>query len=121
MSIAYAPRGGYTADNFGTIAVGDETLDLHAALQEGDGVFVVDDDNTLLQVVLNEMPALEQVAAPTPFDDYPISQLRKEAHDRGLKATGSADDLRAAITEYDSKAADDEPVAADTDDDKDED
>jgi len=69
MPVAYAPRAGVAAEELGTVAVGDRTLNLAEALQEGDGVIVVPDDDLETQVRLNEIDALKNVAVPHPKDE----------------------------------------------------
>jgi hypothetical protein len=118
MSIAFAPRAGYSAESVGTVAVGDGTLNVTEALNEHGGVLVVPDSDTLLALVLDEHPALKRVGIPDTVDevvdhltDLPASALRQEAQDRGLKASGKADDLRAAIRAHDAANAGDTTTA----------
>jgi hypothetical protein len=119
MSIAYSTRGGYTAENCGVLAVGDSSLDVRAALEDGKGVLVVSDGDTLTQAVLDEYPALKRVRVPDDptggltdsLEGLPASALRDEARERGLKAGGSKDELLAAIRTHDANAAGDEQSA----------
>jgi hypothetical protein len=60
MPVAFAPRAGFTAESVGTVAVGDNTLNVTDALNEAGGVLVVPDDDTLLTLVLDEHPALKR-------------------------------------------------------------
>lgn len=60
MPVAFTTRSGFDHTSVGSIAVGNESYELHEALQEGQGFVVVPDDNTLLQVVLDEHPALKR-------------------------------------------------------------
>lgn len=119
MSIAYAPRGGYTAENCGVLAVGDTSLDVRAALEDGDGVLIVADGDTLTQAVLDQYVPLKRVVVPDKpaggltdsLEGLPASALRDEAKQRGLKASGSKDELLAAIRTHDANAAGDEQSA----------
>jgi hypothetical protein len=106
---AYAPRGGFTAENCGVLAVGDSSIDVRAALQEGDGVLVVPDSDTVTQVVLDEYPPLKRVAVPDEpasvvdqFEALPHQALKDEARVRGLKVSGSSEELRDAIRAHDA-------------------
>jgi hypothetical protein len=60
MPVAFTTRSGLDSSNVGSIAVGDESYELHEALDEGGGYVVVPDDNTLLQVILDEHPAMKR-------------------------------------------------------------
>jgi len=60
MPTAFTTRAGLDHRNVGSIAVGDESYELHEALKEGGGYIVVPDDNTLLLTVLDENQALER-------------------------------------------------------------
>lgn len=60
MPVAYTTRAGLDSSSVGSIAVGDESYELHEHLDEGGGVIVVPDDNTLLQVILDEHPAMKR-------------------------------------------------------------
>jgi hypothetical protein len=82
MAVAYTTRAGLDSSNVGSIAVGDESFELHEALDEGNGVVVVEDDNTLLQVILDEHPAMKRTtlkAAEEAHDEASKKAARSEA------------------------------------------
>lgn len=117
MPVAYAPRAGYTAASVGAfIAVGDQTLDVKAAFKKGGGQIVVPDHDTLLQLVLDEHPALKRVSAKDTdseqvsdrFEDMTATQLRDVAKaEYGIDSPPrSRDDLLAAVR---AAANDDQP------------
>lgn len=62
--IAYALRADHE-DTFGggVLAVGDESLDVAAALKAGNGLIRVEETDTLTQAVLDGYPPLERVDA----------------------------------------------------------
>jgi hypothetical protein len=60
MPVAFTTRAGLDSSSVGSIAVGDESYELHEVLDEGGGYIVVPDDNTLLQVILDEHPAMKR-------------------------------------------------------------
>jgi len=60
MPVAYTTRAGFDSSNVGSIAVADESYELHEALDEGGGFVVVADDNMNLQVALDEHPAMKR-------------------------------------------------------------
>lgn len=66
-SIAYALRAEYL-DSYlgGVVAVGTGSLDIKAALDEGDGQIVVPEDEHLTVCVLDDYPALERTTVKKP-------------------------------------------------------
>jgi hypothetical protein len=64
-SIAYALRAEHH-DTYlgGVLAVGDDSLDIRQALQDGNGVIVVPDTDTIRVTVLDAYPPLQRVDVP---------------------------------------------------------
>lgn len=115
---AYAPRAGVEREWFGVVAVGDSTLNVHDALEEGDGVIVVPDSDNLTMLVLDEHPQLKRVAIPDHppavsdrFGGLSLADIRDEAKQRGLSVIGKKDELLAAVRLHDAQAAGDATTA----------
>jgi hypothetical protein len=107
-NIAYAPAAGYTAESCGVIALGDSSLDVRAALEQGDGVIVVPDHDTATIARLDDYPALKRVSARSVpddapvtdrFDGMPLDELRNVAKNEfGIDKPGrSRDEVLAAV------------------------
>lgn len=109
MSIAYALRAEYL-DNYvgGVLAVGTGSIDVKAALDEGDGQIVVPENDYLTVAVLDDYPALKRVPARQVNEDAPVTdrfesmtatELRDVAKSEfGLENPGrSRDDVLAAV------------------------
>jgi hypothetical protein len=107
-NIAYAPAAGYTAESCGVISLGDSSLDVRAALEQGDGVIVVPETDTATIARLDDYPALKRVSAKKAPKDAPVtdrfeqmtaSELRDVAKNEfGLENPGrSRDDVLAAV------------------------
>jgi glutathione S-transferase len=118
VSIAFSPKGKLKADSFGTIAVGDSTVNLHDALKDGDGVIVVPESDAILRVILEEHPDFRRVSVPDDaehltdsLDALSATQVRDEAKKRGLKAVGSRDEILASIRTHDANQAGDKQSA----------
>ena len=79
MPVAYAPAAGFTAENCGTIALGDSDLDVRAALDEGDGYIVVPDEDTLTIARLDDYVALKRTSVPKAKKDEPKAEAKKDA------------------------------------------
>lgn len=79
MPVAYTTRAGLDSSSVGSIAVGDESYELHEALDEGGGYVVVPDDNTLLQVILDEHPAMKRSTLKAAEDAQPKQKSKPKA------------------------------------------
>lgn len=133
MSIAYALRAEFdgTVDQDGsqvpvftggTVTHSDgRTFDVREALDAGDGVIVVAEDNTELVIALDGFLALKRVDAPAgadPVSSYElqtIADLRAEAKRRGLTGVGNTSKavLIHALVKHDQRlAAGDETAEA---------
>lgn len=105
MSIAFAPAKGYGPENTGVIALGDSTFNVRQALEEGDGVIVVPDHDTLTIARLDDHPVLKRVPVPkepeTVVDRYEgmtVPELREEARSMGVENPGrSREEVLAAV------------------------
>jgi tRNA(Leu) C34 or U34 (ribose-2'-O)-methylase TrmL len=89
MPVAYTTRAGLDSSNVGSIARGNESYELHEALEEGGGYVVVADDDTLLQVVLDEHPAMKRTT---------LKAAEEALQDAEQKAARSASAQKAAET-----------------------
>lgn len=85
-STTEAPR--YTG---GLITIGNDELDVRAALDENDGTIVVTDNAVAAVAALDSYPALKRVAVPrgatpivTPYDHRPIGDLRHDLSRRAI-------------------------------------
>lgn len=88
MPVAFTTRAGLDSSSVGSIAVGDESYELHEKLDEGGGYVVVPDDNNLLLVVLDEHPALKRTtlkAAGEAQEEIAQKQARSEAAQRAAE------------------------------------
>ena len=64
MSVAFAPKPGFTDANCGTIALGWADLNVGQALRDGGGVIVVPDDERLVIFTLDNYAPLRRVLVP---------------------------------------------------------
>lgn len=109
-NIGYALRAEYR-DGYlgGVLAVGTGSLDVKAALDEGDGQIVVPEHDYLTVAVLDDYPALKRVAVkqtddePAPvvdrFESLTATELRDVAKNEfGIENPGrSRDEVLAAV------------------------
>lgn len=65
MPVAFGPAVGFTAQNCGVIALGDASLNVREALEQGGNVIVVPDHDLLTIARLEDYPALQRVQLPT--------------------------------------------------------
>lgn len=88
----------------------DSEIELREALDEGDGVIVVDDTDNAAIVALDGIVALKRVAVPEGaetiaggYEDRDNSALRAELNRRGVQGAGNKnhDELVAALVSYD--------------------
>jgi hypothetical protein len=82
MPVAYTTRAGLDSSSVGSIAYGNESYELHEALDAGGGFVVVADDDTLLQVILDEHPAMKRTtlkAADEAREEIDKKATRSEA------------------------------------------
>ena len=100
MPVAFTTRSGLDSSSVGSIAYGNESYELHEALDEGGGYVVVADDDTLLQVILDEHPALKRTTLKA-ADEARESIERKEA--RSEAAQKAAETRRANETDEKSE------------------
>lgn len=89
MPVAYTTRAGLDSSNVGSVAAGDESFELHEELDKGNGFVIVDDDNTMLQVVLDAHDALKRTT---------LKAAEDAAEEAEQKATRSEAATRAAET-----------------------
>lgn len=98
----------------GIIRAGDSELDVAKALEEGNGVIVVDDKDPAAIVALDNYVALKRVAVPEGAEpvvgDYAsrsANALKAEAKRRDLSAGGSKDELVARLEADDAPDSED--------------
>lgn len=107
MSVAFSLRADHVEDYLGgVLAVGNSSVDVKAALDQGDGVIVVPDTDHQLVAILDDYPPLKRVPVPEepaavvdPLEDLSVAELRNQAKSAGVDKTGglSKDELVAAI------------------------
>lgn len=123
MSIAYALRAEYH-DTYvgGVLALGDTSLDVRQALQDGGGVILVEETDTMRTVTLDEYPPLQRIDPPAAGTvlpvgyvdpdpppkpvEIPIADLRARAKTLGVESPGrSREEITAAIAAAEAAAA----------------
>lgn len=100
--------GGFEGGTIGIPPLG-ETFDVAAALEEGDGLIVVNPDNApQLVQQLDDYPPLKRTQAPPDaatvgYDQHTVQRLRQDAADRGIVGIGrlAKDDLVGVLQRHD--------------------
>lgn len=108
--IAYALRASYAEDFVGgvlTVSGEGATLDVGAALKEGDGVILVEESDYFLTNKLDEYAPLKRVTVPDkdaeptvePLEAMTMTALRDMAESLGIEKPGrfNKDDLVVAV------------------------
>ncbi|HEU4657901.1 MAG TPA: SAP domain-containing protein [Capillimicrobium sp.] len=103
-TIAFALNDEYRETFAGaTVARGDGSgFDVGGALKDGDGVIVVDEADHQLIDLLRAVDALEEVDAPTSYEDMGVKALRAAAKRRGLPTSGTKSELIKRLEDNDN-------------------
>jgi|ERR1044072_1114854 hypothetical protein len=88
MPVAFACAAGYSAENTGVIALGDGDFDVRAALESGDGVIVVPDEDTPLIARLDDYVALKRTRMSQKAQEEKLAEIAEEDEESsGSKST----------------------------------
>jgi hypothetical protein len=79
MPVAFAPAAGLGPENLGPIAHGDGDFDVPAALKDGKGRIVVEDEDTALIARLDDYAGLRRTSVPKETaEKAPVKTEKKE-------------------------------------------